>query len=71
MTKENWQKKEQIKDLISIITDRIWDLKTLKGGLIMDNEVFKLVLKKHPKIKKELEILEDRNFNLKRKLWKL
>jgi len=71
MKKENLQKKEQIKSLMSLIEDRIWDLRTLKGGIIMDNEVFKLVLKKHPEIKKELDILESRSFNLKRKLWKL
>ena len=68
--KTNREREEQIRRLIRIVNDRLIDLQVLKGGFIMTNEVFKLVLKEHPHIKKEFEMLHARKFKLQRAFWK-
>ena len=65
------EKKQRIKNLIILINNRLLDLQVLKGGIIMHNDVFKLMLIKHPELKKEWDVLNDRKFHLRRKLWKL
>jgi hypothetical protein len=69
--KTKWEQKEQVQKLIAKINDRICDLKTLKGGWIMTNKVFRIMLQEHPQLSNELDILENRKESLKRLLWKL
>ncbi len=70
--KTKWQQKEQIKKLIGNINWRITTLQTLKGGtLIMNNKVFRFMMKEHPELRKEFDILQERKFKLERLLWKL
>jgi len=69
--KNKWEQKEQVQRLIGMINDRITDLQVLKGGWIMDRKVLILMLKKHPQIKHEWDILHKRKECLKRLLWKL
>ena len=64
-------KKQRIKNIISLIDDRLIDLQVLKGGIIMHRDVFRLMLKKHPEFKKEWDVLNNRKFNLTRELFKL
>ena len=69
--KTKWQQKEQIQKLIRTIKGRIVDLRVLKGGWIMTNKVFRIMLKEHPQLKEELDILRNRKESLQRLLWKL
>ena len=70
--KTKWQQKEQIKKLIGNINWRITTLQTLKGGtLIMTNKVFRFMMKEHPELREEFDILQERKFKLERLLWKL
>lgn len=69
--KTKQEQKKQIQSLIRNIDSRITDLMTLKGGWIMSNKMFRLILKEHPQLSNELDILNNRKFNLERKLWKL
>lgn len=48
------------------IEDRIFDLQLLKGGFIMTNKTFKTMLKEHPELKREFEILKNRSWCIKR-----
>tara|TARA_R100000808_G_scaffold19434_1_gene42157 strand:- start:2688 stop:2906 length:219 start_codon:yes stop_codon:yes gene_type:complete len=64
--KTKLEKIEQVQKLIKIVDDRLCDLKALKGGWIMTNKVFRLVLKEHPEIYKEWNTLHDRKEALKR-----
>jgi hypothetical protein len=69
--KTKWEQKEQIQKLISKINDRICDLQTLKGGWIMTNKVFRIMLQEHSQLSDEFDILKNRKESLKRLLWKL
>lgn len=63
-------RKEKAQKIISMIDSRIIDLQTLKGGWIMSTETFKQMLKDHPQLKDEFEILNHRRFKIERILWK-
>ena len=69
--KTKWQQKEQIQRLIRKINWRIITLQTLKGGFIMTNKVFRLMLDEHTQLRDEWDILQGRKFKLERLLWKL
>lgn len=69
--KTKWEQKEQVQKLIAKINDRIFDLQTLKGGWIMTNKVFRIMLQEHPELSDEFDILKNRKESLKRLLWKL
>jgi len=63
---EQMAKADRAKKILAKIEDRLIDLQVLKGGLIMTNDVFRLVLKEHPSIKKEFDILWDRKHKIER-----
>lgn len=69
--KTKQEQKKQIQLLIRNIDSRITDLMTLKGGWIMSNKMFRLMLQEHPQLSNEFDILNNRKFNLERKLWEL
>ena len=69
--KTKWEQKEQIQKLIRKINDRIVNLQVLKGGWIMTNKVFCIMLKEHPQLNDEFDILCNRKESLQRLLWKL
>lgn len=65
------KKAARIRKIIGRIENRIIDLQVLKGGFIMTNKAFRAVLKEHPEMKAELDILESRKFCLTRELWRV
>jgi len=69
--KTKWEQKKQIQKLIRIINDRIINIRVLKGGLIMNDKVLRLVFKEHPQLQQEWDMLHNRRDSLKRLLWKL
>ena len=69
--KTKWQQKEQIQKIIRKINHRITDIQVLKGGWIMTRKVLIIMLKEHPQLNKEWDILHNRKEKLSRLLWKL
>jgi len=55
---------------LRLIDDRIIDLQIIKGGFIMTQKAFGFLLKEHPELRQELEILQKRKFRLERLLFK-
>ena len=48
------------------IQSRIEDLQILKGGILMSNKTFRTMLKEHPQLKLEFDILMNRKECIKR-----
>ena len=58
--REQIERAERARKIHSKITSRIEDLQVLKGGLIMTNKTFRTMLKEHPSLKLEFDILTKR-----------
>ena len=69
--KTKWEQKEQIQNIIRTIDDRITKIQVLKGGWIMTGVVLRTVLKEHPQLQQEWDMLHIRKSKLRRLLWKL
>jgi hypothetical protein len=54
------EQRKQVQKLIKMVHSRLYALKALKGGCVMTDKVFLLVLKEQPEIYKEWDILHDR-----------
>lgn len=68
---KNVKQEQKARKLLNLVNDRIVNLQVLKGGWIMTNKAFRVVLSEHPQLKKELDILQGRKFKLERKLWEV
>jgi len=69
--KSQFEQRDQIHSIISKIDCRITDLQVLKGGFIMERPVLLQMLKHHPELKLEWDVLHQRKEQLRRLLWKL
>ena len=57
---------ERAKRINRTIQSRIEDLQTLKGGFLMSNKTFRTMLKEHPQLEIEFDILMNRKESIKR-----
>tara|TARA_R110002153_G_scaffold34933_8_gene104059 strand:+ start:636 stop:857 length:222 start_codon:yes stop_codon:yes gene_type:complete len=67
MTRQEQVKRaERAKRISRTIQSRIEDLQTLKGGILMSNKTFRTMLKEHPQLEIEFDILMNRKESIKR-----
>lgn len=67
---EQMAKADKAKKILANINDRIVDLQVLKGGWIMTTNAFREVLKEHPEIREEYDILMQRKRAIERLIFK-
>ena len=67
---EQMARAERAKKIHRAIESRITDLQILKGGWIMTNKTFRIMLDEHPQLKLEFEILSSRKECIRRFIYK-